>query len=319
MLLAVLMLSFGLSQANDSVAVWVYDVTADAVLDPATDTIYTADVDGNPLSYQYWIGLENDHNLGGISLGFRMWSDDGAEWQWDAQPDGWGPGGQGAGLAAVTIIPTSRLFPIDSAFDMTKLLVSEKSMDGLSPDTIVIGGVSMFQTFEIDTTPGPDPCLAFHFTPKAVGYGIEKTLCIDSTFVPPAGNFVFVDMAGSTFVPDVDPALCFPVATLDPNGAEGDKPLVPYTFDLGQNYPNPFNPNTVINYSVEHKTEVEISVLNILGQHVATLVNEEMDAGVYQVVWDGNDENGDHVASGIYFYKMITEDFIETRKMVLMR
>jgi hypothetical protein len=316
MLLAVLLFSFGVSQAADSVAVWIYDVTGAVVLDPSTDTIYTADVDGNPLSYQIWVGLENTVGLGGMSLGFRIWSDDGAEWQWDAQPDGWGPSGQGSGLAAVTVVPGSRLDPIGDAFDLTDLLVTEKNTDGILDDTLVIGGVSMLQNLEAGAM---DPCVAFHFTPAPVGFGDEKSFCVDSAFVPPAGNWVFADMGGITFAPGVAPALCFPVATLDPNGAEGDKPLVPYTFDLGQNYPNPFNPSTVINYSVEHKTEVELSVFNILGQHVATLVNEEMDAGVYQVVWDGNDESGHHVASGIYFYKMITKDFVETRKMVLMR
>jgi hypothetical protein len=316
MMLAILLLSFGISQAADSVAVWVYDVGADVVLDPSTDTIYVADEGGNPLSYQFWIGLENDVDLGGMSLGFRIWSDDGAEWQWDAQPDGWGPAGQGSGLAAVTVIPDSRLYPVDSAFDMTKLLVTEKNMDGMADDTVVFGGISMLQKLEAGAM---DPCVALHFTPAPVGAGVVKTLCIDSAFVPPAANFIFTNISGFNLEPGIAPALCFPVATLDPNGTEDGKPLVPYTFDLGQNYPNPFNPTTVINYSLEHKTNVEISVFNILGQQVTTLVDEEMDAGVYQAVWDGNDEHGDHVASGIYFYKMITEDFVETRKMVLMR
>jgi hypothetical protein len=316
MLLAILLLSFGVSQAADSVAVWIYDVAGDALLDPATDTIYTADIDGNPLSYQIWIGLENDVNLGGMSLGFHLWSDDGLIWQYDAQPGGWGPLGQGTGLQAVTVITGSRLDPPSAAFDMTQLLVTEKDVDGLLDDTLVFGGVSMQQTLEVGAM---DPCLAIHFTPGPVGFMEEKTFCIDSAFVPPAANWVYTNVSGFTFPPAIAPALCMPVATLDPNGVEGNRPLIPYTFDLGQNYPNPFNPSTAINYSVEHKCKVDISIFNILGQKVSALVDDEMDAGVYQAIWDGKDDNGAQVASGIYFYKMITSDYVETRKMVLMR
>jgi hypothetical protein len=101
----------------------------------------------------------------------------------------------------------------------------------------------------------------------------------------------------------------------DVNEIKPDK----FSFDLGQNFPNPFNPVTEIDYSVERKTHVNISVFNILGQKVATLVDGEKDAGKYEAVWEGIDDNGDQVASGIYFYKMYTTDFVETRKMVLMR
>ena len=315
MLLAILLLSFGASQANDSVHVWIYDVAGAVVLDPLTDTIYTADFSGTPLSYQIWIGLENDVDLGGMSLGFRVWSDDGAEWQWDFQTEGYGPAGYQTGLQVVTAIPGSRLDPPSMAFDMV-FLVTEKDMDGLLDDTIVVGGVSMLQKLE----PGAmDPCVAFHFTPTPVGFGEVKTFCVDSSFVPPAANWIYTNLSGITFPPAVGPAICMPVATLDPNGAEGGKPLVPYTFDLGQNYPNPFNPSTLIKFSVEHKTMVNISVFNILGQKVYTLVDDEVDAGVYEERWEGIDDNGDQVASGIYFYKMYTSDYVETRKMVLMR
>ena len=94
---------------------------------------------------------------------------------------------------------------------------------------------------------------------------------------------------------------------------------LPDRFELYQNSPNPFNPATAIEYSVARRTHVKIAVYNVLGQTVATLVNEEVDAGRHQVIWNGRADNGNPTASGVYFYKMSTEDFIETRKMLMMR
>jgi hypothetical protein len=204
MLLAILLLSFGASQAADSVAVYMYDVTNDAVLDPATDTIYTLDATGTPMQYQMWVGLESDVDLAGMSLGFRIWSVDGVEWTYDAQVDGWGPTGQNTGLAAVTVVPGSRLDPPSSAFDMTQLLITEKDVDGMLDDTVVFGGVSMLQVLEL----GPmQPMLRLHFTPGNVVYPEVKNLCFDSAFVPPAANWVFTNELGTTFPPAIAPAI----------------------------------------------------------------------------------------------------------------
>jgi hypothetical protein len=316
MLLAVLLLSFGVAQAADSVAVGIYDVTNAVLLDPSTDTIYTLDVDGNPLSYQIWISLENDVGLGAVSLGFRFWSVDGVTWQYDAQVGGWGPAGENTGLSAVTVMAGSRLDPPADVFDMTELLVLETDVDGQLDDIMLVGGVGLFDSL----APGPmEAMMAIHFTPGGVAWPDVKTFCIDSTFVPPAANWLYTDPAGGTFPPAIAPAICMPVASLDESAADDESPVIPFTFDLGQNYPNPFNPATVINYSVARKTKVDISVYNILGQRVVALVNEEIEAGPHQVIWDGNDDHGDQVASGIYFYKMYTDDFVETRKMALMR
>jgi hypothetical protein len=90
---------------------------------------------------------------------------------------------------------------------------------------------------------------------------------------------------------------------------------------LSQNYPNPFNPTTNIQFSVDkgQETNVTIEVFNIRGQKVKTLVNENFSSGEHSVVWNGDDENGRSVGSGIYFYRMQTENFTETKKMILMK
>jgi hypothetical protein len=94
---------------------------------------------------------------------------------------------------------------------------------------------------------------------------------------------------------------------------------VPDQFELLQNYPNPFNPTTEISYNIESSAQVSLEVYNILGQKVKTLVNEKQDAGNYSVVWDSRDDNGDFVASGVYFYRLNAGDFTASKKMLLMK
>jgi hypothetical protein len=316
MLLTLLVLSFGAVQAADLVTIGVYDVTNDVLLNPATDTIVTQDAAGIDLPYQLWFSLENDDPLGGMSLGFRIFSVDGVTWQYQAQTGGWGEGGQDAGFAAVTIVTGSRMDPVGDVFDMTDLLVTEKDVDGMLDDTVLFGGVSLFGSLPAGTS---EPMMALHFIAGGVAFGEVKNLCFDSSFVPPAGTWAYSSTGGTTYPPDFSGQLCFPVITLNPNDVGDNGDAIPATFGISQNYPNPFNPDTKIEYSVARKTHVNISVFNILGQQVSNLVNEEVDAGVYEVIWDGRNDNGSQVASGIYFYKMDTDEYVETRKMVLMR
>jgi len=95
------------------------------------------------------------------------------------------------------------------------------------------------------------------------------------------------------------------------------------SFDLSQNHPNPFNPVTSIQYSVGSRQNrpvyTTLKVYNILGQKVRTLVDEPKATGSYQVIWDGKDEEGKEVSSGIYFYRLDTENYQETKKMTLLK
>lgn len=89
---------------------------------------------------------------------------------------------------------------------------------------------------------------------------------------------------------------------------------VPKTFKLYQNYPNPFNPSTNIRYEVPVQTKVTLTIFNVLGQEVTMLVNETKQPGRYEVKWDPIGQ-----ASGTYLYRIIAGDFIETKKMILLR
>lgn len=94
---------------------------------------------------------------------------------------------------------------------------------------------------------------------------------------------------------------------------------VPKDFALSQNFPNPFNASTTIKYNLPKTCQVRLQIYNILGQKVRTLVDKFEEAGYKEARWDGKNDLNNSVASGVYFYKIKAEDFIETRKMVLMK
>jgi len=96
----------------------------------------------------------------------------------------------------------------------------------------------------------------------------------------------------------------------------------PATFRLSQNYPNPFNGATTIQYDIPDGTEYTktvIQVFNVLGQRVKTLVAEDQQPGRYSVRWDGTDQNGSVVATGVYFYRLISKSHVGSRKMLYVK
>ncbi len=94
---------------------------------------------------------------------------------------------------------------------------------------------------------------------------------------------------------------------------------VPNRFRLSQNYPNPFNPATEIYFSLPQSCNVRLDVYNTLGQKIATLVDGPLPAGEHSTMWNGTCSNGKCVASGVYFYRLLAEDFVDTKKMVVMK
>ncbi|MCK4653811.1 MAG: T9SS type A sorting domain-containing protein [Candidatus Cloacimonetes bacterium] len=103
-------------------------------------------------------------------------------------------------------------------------------------------------------------------------------------------------------------------------GVSSDEDIMPIASQLIGNYPNPFNPITTISFITTANTvNTKIVIYNIKGQKVKTLANNRFNVGTHQVVWDGKDENGKSVTSGIYFYKMNSGKFTSTKKMILMK
>jgi hypothetical protein len=101
---------------------------------------------------------------------------------------------------------------------------------------------------------------------------------------------------------------------------------IPREYQLFQNYPNPFNPTTTIRYGLNQVSDVKLKIYNLLGQEIRTLISAPQEAGHHSIMWDGRDNNGIPVASGIYIYQLtanpvnaVGQRFMSTRKMILMK
>jgi hypothetical protein len=146
----------------------------------------------------------------------------------------------------------------------------------------------------------PDPIYYDPEDPNNTGYALY-----------PAMGTIINDM-GAYGGPNV---IGWPVVELDDNVIIQTPEVL-----LHQNYPNPFNPTTTISFSVAQTLSfVILDIYNIKGQLVKILIDEKLPAGNHQVTWNGKDDNGKHVASGIYFYKMKTVNFEKTKKMLLLK
>jgi len=143
-----------------------------------------------------------------------------------------------------------------------------------------------------------------HYAPPHRAYTIRRTDNLVNSvvlYVDSLTNGLYFDASSFTAVED----------------EVEDKPI--RRFSLDQNYPNPFNPTTKIEFILSKSGQVRIDIFNILGEKVKTLMDQHLKAGRQLVEWDGKDESGEEVASGVYFYRLQTQDFTETKKMVLMK
>jgi len=99
----------------------------------------------------------------------------------------------------------------------------------------------------------------------------------------------------------------------------GENLRVPGEFRLAQNYPNPFNPTTTIDYAIPAKGRAQLLVFNALGMKIRTLVDDLMEKGNYSVEWDGKDDNGNALSTGIYFYQLLSAGQRSMQKAVLQK
>jgi flagellar hook assembly protein FlgD len=99
----------------------------------------------------------------------------------------------------------------------------------------------------------------------------------------------------------------------------GAEAVTPTALTLGQNYPNPFNPSTTIAFDLPQRGELQLEVFDVRGRVVRTLMSGVQTQGPHTVHWDGRDDNGRGVASGVYFYRLTTPSGTQTRKMHLVR
>jgi hypothetical protein len=112
---------------------------------------------------------------------------------------------------------------------------------------------------------------------------------------------------------DLD-SINFYMIPIGPIGISNENLYLPVNFALGQNYPNPFNPVTNIRFDIPRDAFVRLSVFDILGREVEVLVNQQLKPGTYKYDW-----HAEKYSSGLYFYKLLTNDFIDVKKMILVK
>src|SRR4030065_2252653 len=186
----------------------------------------------------------------------------------------------------------------DAAGTITLLLVSF----GIIP-----AGVDTFATLYFTTGPTWDP---------SVHNPIDTFTLISGQCL----NYVYTSASPQSIIPHYDPPGSFGRGCTDvKEDNRFPSTLRPNSFVLSQNYPNPFNTETVITFALPRSGNVKIEIFNILGQKVRELVDEKVTAGYKKVIWDGKDNRGKTVASGVYFYRVKADNFVDVKKMTLLK
>ncbi len=156
---------------------------------------------------------------------------------------------------------------------------------------------------------------------------------LDTTAMPAGFKLWFLDMKRKVSLPINEDKISIPLPQ-DGKGSyrlivgnEGyakqhseNIPLVPLEYYLSQNYPNPFNPSTNINYQLKELSSVSLEIFNIVGQQIKVLLdNQIQNPGQYRVSWDGTNQAGSRVATGVYIYRLRANSFVSSKKMILLK
>jgi len=171
---------------------------------------------------------------------------------------------------------------------------------------LVVAGLP---TVGFPTYSGNDDTIAFHSYSNVGGVNHDAIykIGLDTSLIVGTGS-------PQNYVIDATYPVWFVIGSRTTGIEENPSAGVPRTAELEQNYPNPFNPSTTIRYALPHKAQVLLTVFNTLGQQVATLVHRQEEAGIYEVKFDGSG-----LASGVYFYRLQTGSFVETKKLLLLK
>lgn len=197
----------------------------------------------------------------------------------------------------------TRLEAVDfkqSRIDQTRQIIQFAGLAIFTPQLPEGAGAIAYLHFTVTGSPTPD----------------NRTVEIDSFLLPP---FVIilrdhheVKLRRPLFIPG---GIDFITSGVGSGGVS----TYPYVFALDQNSPNPFNPTTKISFSLAQTNRATLVIYNVIGQKVRTLVDEILSAGRQQVVWDGNDDSGSPVTTGIYFARLQANGMQETRKMMMLK
>ena len=154
--------------------------------------------------------------------------------------------------------------------------------------------------------------------------GADSIACVtmnaDTAFIQTIGElsgiqeltFLVTDSSGASDTISVIIDVIAPVGIAN----EG---LIPLEYSLSNNYPNPFNPSTTISYGLPRQSDLTLIIYNIMGQEIMRWDESNVQPGYYQKTWNGRNKFGISVSSGVYYYKIIVGDFVQTKKMVLLK
>ena len=286
-LIIVVLLPFASSRAQG-----IYLESVEGLVGNEDDSTIIADGSSEVVFKLRLIGL-NESSFG-LTAGFRVYSDDGATWTT-------------TGFDTLNVgMPWNEIWDSPGGFFENHL-----SVTGSGADTIGIGAFGI-----LNGLPGDFNAVAFSITIGPIAAEHEgKTICVDSCFYPPVGYWIMSGCSEGSF--EWSGPHRFTLVTVT-GVADSDNGL-PKNFSLRQNYPNPFNPSTEILFDIPTRSQVTISVFNVLGRKVRTLIDEELAPGSYSRTWDGTSDSGESLSTGIYFYRMETRDFRLSRKMILLK
>lgn len=163
--------------------------------------------------------------------------------------------------------------------------------------------------------PGSGTLARLYFTADSAA--IDTALTIDTAVGQPNLITFTASAGGDQIVPIFNPGIV--TIQIPTDVGDGIEIELPASFSLAQNYPNPFNPTTYIEFNLPAAGHVSLEVFNILGQQVRSLLDQEMPAGFHRVVFNGRNASGDELSTGVYLYRLKTDDYVASRKMILMK
>jgi len=209
------------------------------------------------------------------------------------------------------------------SFEVTDAFITMAAPNGgevwsIGTEEIIRWGTNISDSVRLDLLYGQQNVLTIDTTfgnPNAYRWLIPTNLTPDTSY-----KIIVMSIVDSTII-DTSNAV---FSLIPPTGIESKNFEIPDEYNLFQNYPNPFNPSTKINFAVPRKGFVNLTIYDVLGNEVATLVNEEKAAGSYEIEFStiGGSASGRNVLnlpSGIYFYRLEAGTFVQTKKMVLMK
>lgn len=288
--------------------------------------IFSINPETGELLNTYYLTLESSPNK--ISWITEMALRDGVLWAAGGYGDPYGTGFK-PGIFKIDIASSSssNQIPLSNDFKQIRGL----ACDGVNffignNDSTGIGGIVKFNPDQVSEVPSAlfinlsDEIRYLSYGNNSLWVGIDRV----NKFNPVTGDYVenlalpgsaaelFFDNKFWSYDETSNTIRVYDLSTV--SVSDRNKNINVNNFTLSQNYPNPFNPSTRINYTLSEPATVQLKVFNALGQEIAILVNEEKPSGSYEIVFDAS-----HLSSGVYFYQLTSGNFIETKRMLLLK